>query len=76
MEVDRLSGSLGLTRLIQEFGVGLAEGISGIITQPLEGARKDGAGGFLKGIGKGIAGIALKPQAGKPDRPTQPLTRN
>ena len=49
----------------QEFGYGLYDGISGLVTQPLEGAKKEGVLGLIKGIGKGIGGVVLKPQAGK-----------
>lgn len=48
----------------QEFGYGFYDGISGIVTQPLDGAKKQGFAGFLKGFGKGIGGIVLKPGAG------------
>ncbi|KAF4548462.1 Sterol 3-beta-glucosyltransferase-like protein 4 [Elsinoe fawcettii] len=47
----------------KEFGFGMYDGITGIFTQPLQGAKKEGAAGFIKGIGKGIGGIILKPQA-------------
>jgi len=53
-----------LTKTSQEFGYGLYDGITGLVTQPLQGAQKGGFGGFLKGVGKGIGGIALKPAAG------------
>ncbi|KAK7721810.1 hypothetical protein SLS57_005159 [Botryosphaeria dothidea] len=63
-QVEKVTGfSSGLKVAGKEFGTGLYEGISGIITQPLKGAKEDGAGGFIKGVGRGIAGIALKPQA-------------
>ena len=35
------------------------------MTQPVAGAKKEGAAGFLKGVGKGIGGIVLKPGAGE-----------
>ena len=41
------------------------DGISGLVTQPLEGAKKEGLVGLIKGFGKGIGGVVLKPQAGK-----------
>lgn len=40
-------------------------GITGLVTQPLRGAEKDGAAGLIKGIGKGIGGLVLKPGAGE-----------
>ena len=48
----------------KEFGYGLYDGISGLVTQPMKGAQKEGAAGFVKGIGKGIGGVVLKPGAG------------
>ena len=47
----------------KEFGLGMYDGITGLVTQPMRGAKKEGAAGFVKGIGKGIGGIALKPGA-------------
>ncbi len=35
------------------------------MTQPLRGAEKEGAAGLVKGIGKGIGGLILKPGAGQ-----------
>lgn len=40
------------------------DGITGLVTQPLRGAKKSGAEGFIKGFGKGIAGLVAKPGAG------------
>ncbi|GAB7364733.1 hypothetical protein MBLNU230_g5532t1 [Neophaeotheca triangularis] len=47
----------------KELGLGFYDGISGLVTQPMRGAQKEGAAGFIKGIGKGIGGVALKPGA-------------
>lgn len=49
----------------KEFGLGLFDGITGLVTQPLQGAEKDGARGLIKGFGKGLGGIVLKPAAGE-----------
>ena len=49
----------------QEFGFGIYDGISGLVTQPLEGVKKEGVAGLIKGFGKGIGGAVLKPGAGK-----------
>lgn len=49
----------------REFGFGLYDGISGLVTQPLKGAEKGGAGGLVKGFGKGIGGLIAKPAAGE-----------
>ena len=55
----------GLKAAGKEFGLGFYDGITGLVTQPLRGAEKEGAAGFLKGVGKGIGGLILKPGAGK-----------
>lgn len=48
----------------RELGLGFYDGITGLVTQPWNGARKDGAGGFVKGLGKGFGGLIAKPGAG------------
>ncbi|KAF2768855.1 UDP-Glycosyltransferase/glycogen phosphorylase [Teratosphaeria nubilosa] len=53
----------GLKAASKEFGYGMYDGITGLVTQPMKGAAKEGPAGFVKGIGKGIGGIALKPGA-------------
>ena len=53
----------GLKAASKEFGYGMYDGITGLVTQPMKGAQKEGAAGFVKGIGKGIGGIVLKPGA-------------
>ncbi|CAD6441773.1 343908a9-456e-46f3-8016-4f35469529bc [Sclerotinia trifoliorum] len=53
----------GLKAAGKEFGYGMFDGITGLVTQPLRGAEKEGAAGLIKGIGKGIAGVVLKPGA-------------
>ncbi|XP_026193592.1 uncharacterized protein LOC34617662 [Cyclospora cayetanensis] len=45
-------------------GKNIGEGVwalSSIVTKPIEGAQKEGVGGFLKGIGKGLVGSLVKP---------------
>ncbi|RFU74933.1 glycosyltransferase family 28 [Trichoderma arundinaceum] len=48
----------------KEFGLGLYDGISGLVTLPMRGAQKEGAAGLIKGVGKGIGGLIAKPAAG------------
>lgn len=55
----------GLMLAGKEFGFGLYDGITGLVTQPYKGAEKEGARGLIKGFGKGIGGLILKPQAGE-----------
>uniref|UniRef100_K3WDS3 PX domain-containing protein n=1 Tax=Globisporangium ultimum (strain ATCC 200006 / CBS 805.95 / DAOM BR144) TaxID=431595 RepID=K3WDS3_GLOUD len=53
---------------ITEGGKGLAggvwDGIKGVVAAPVRGAERDGASGFVFGIGKGFAGLIVKPTAG------------
>lgn len=43
---------------------GIYDGISGLVTEPIKGAKQEGALGALKGFGKGLGGIYWKPNAG------------
>ncbi|KAI0186151.1 hypothetical protein EV127DRAFT_346876 [Xylaria flabelliformis] len=58
------SFSSGLKVAGKEFGYGLFDGITGLVTQPLKGAEKEGGAGLIKGFGKGIGGLIFKPAAG------------
>lgn len=58
------SFSTGLKLAGKEFGLGMYDGVAGLITQPLKGAEKEGGVGLVKGFGKGIGGLMLKPAAG------------
>ncbi|ROW07820.1 hypothetical protein VMCG_03372 [Cytospora schulzeri] len=48
----------------KELGLGFYDGVSGLATQPMRGAQKEGGLGFIKGFAKGIGGVILKPAAG------------
>ncbi len=59
-----------LSGIIQGGGsifTGIASGVTGIFTKPIEEAKRDGALGFVKGLGMGIAGVAVKPVLGITD---------
>ncbi|GME93292.1 unnamed protein product [Ambrosiozyma monospora] len=51
---------IGATSLID----GFSSGITGLATQPIDGASKDGAAGFFKGLGKGLIGLPTKTATG------------
>lgn len=53
----------GLRVATKEFGFGVYDGLSGLVTQPMRGAEKEGAKGLLKGFAKGLGGAFLKPGA-------------
>jgi hypothetical protein len=54
----------GITYGMYDFGKGLFDGVTGLVTRPVEGARQEGVGGFFKGVGRGLTGIVVKPIAG------------
>lgn len=49
----------------KELGFGIFDGITGLVTQPYKGAEKEGVQGLIKGFGKGVGGLMLKPVAGE-----------
>ncbi|KAK4502697.1 hypothetical protein PRZ48_006123 [Zasmidium cellare] len=54
----------GITSGGNAFATSLASGIGGLARQPMQGAEKEGAAGFVKGVGKGLLGLATKPAIG------------
>ena len=54
----------GVTSGGNAFASSMASGIGGLARHPLEGAEKEGAVGFVKGVGKGFLGLATKPAIG------------
>jgi hypothetical protein len=47
-----------------EWGKGAVEGLSGLIIDPLKGAKRSGLRGFVKGVGTGFLGMLTKPTVG------------
>lgn len=61
---ERITGiPSGLKAAGKGFGLGFYDGVTGLVTQPIDGAKKEGVAGLLKGIGKGVGGVILKPGA-------------
>ncbi|KAJ5225571.1 hypothetical protein N7468_006796 [Penicillium chermesinum] len=54
----------GITAGGNAFATSLASGIGGLARHPLQGAEKEGMAGFIKGVGKGVLGLATKPALG------------
>jgi vacuolar protein sorting-associated protein 13A/C len=44
--------------------LGVATGITGVVENPIKGAKKEGVKGFGKGIYKGLTGLIVKPVSG------------
>ncbi|XP_054926779.1 intermembrane lipid transfer protein Vps13 isoform X4 [Dermacentor andersoni] len=47
--------------------MGVYEGMTGIFTKPMAGAREEGVSGFFKGVGKGLIGAVARPTGGVVD---------
>ncbi|ANB14492.1 membrane morphogenesis protein VPS13 [Sugiyamaella lignohabitans] len=54
----------GLTQGATSFFDSVTSGVSGLALAPMEGAAKEGASGFFKGLGKGIVGLPTKTAIG------------
>ncbi|CAL1615509.1 unnamed protein product [Knipowitschia caucasica] len=54
----------GLARGGKGLVSGFVSGITGIVTKPIQGAQKEGAAGFFKGLGKGLVGAVARPTGG------------
>ncbi|EDN03681.1 conserved hypothetical protein [Histoplasma mississippiense (nom. inval.)] len=54
----------GVTSGGNAFAQSMASGIGGLARHPLEGAEREGFQGFVKGVGKGVLGLATKPALG------------
>ncbi|CAO3651068.1 unnamed protein product [Cunninghamella blakesleeana] len=55
---------VGVTQGANYFANSVASGFTGLVTQPIEGASKEGVGGFFAGVGKGLVGAVTKPVVG------------
>ncbi|KAF4950018.1 hypothetical protein FGADI_8464 [Fusarium gaditjirri] len=51
----------GSTVAAKNFGFGFYEGLTDIVTKPMQGAKEEGALGFFKGVGKGSLNMVAKP---------------
>ncbi|XP_049870372.1 intermembrane lipid transfer protein Vps13 isoform X3 [Pectinophora gossypiella] len=57
----------GLARSGKGLVMGVFDGVTGVFTKPIEGAREEGVEGFFKGLGKGAVGLVARPTAGVVD---------
>src|SRR5207253_3245664 len=51
----------------------LADGLSGLIMDPVRGAREGGVKGFFTGVGKGLVGVVVKSTVGVVDMTSSAL---
>jgi len=54
----------GIIKGVLSAGNDVFQGVSGVVVNPVQGARKSGVMGLAKGVGKGLAGLILNPVAG------------
>lgn len=59
--------TLMITRPMQDIVFGFGFGVTGVITEPYRGAKKDGVVGFAKGASIGLIGVFVKPVVGLAD---------
>lgn len=57
----------GMLFAARDIGTGLWKAVTGVVVNPVEGARTGGAAGFGKGLGIGVIGLATKPVVGVMD---------
>jgi len=53
----------GLRAAGKGFALGVYDGFTGIVSQPYHGGKEEGVKGFVKGLGRGVAGGVLKTSA-------------
>ncbi|XP_077563183.1 vacuolar protein sorting 13C isoform X2 [Haemaphysalis longicornis] len=57
----------GIAQGGRDLVMGVYEGVTGIVTKPVAGAKEEGISGFFKGVGKGLIGAVARPTAGVVD---------
>ncbi|CAH0729406.1 unnamed protein product, partial [Brenthis ino] len=57
----------GLARSGKGLVMGVVDGVTGVFTKPIEGAREQGVEGFFRGLGVGAVGLLARPTAGVVD---------
>jgi hypothetical protein len=62
--VEPKTVSEGVSKGTEQFSKGVAGGITGVVTDPIKGAEREGATGALKGTAKGVVGLVAKPVSG------------
>ncbi|CAI6339781.1 unnamed protein product [Periconia digitata] len=63
-QVDKVTDFNSGVRTAAKFGFGMYDGITGLVTDPYKGAKKEGAVGFVKGVGRGIFSVPFRVMGG------------
>ena len=61
---SRLNRKQGFAESGKSLFRGVFAGVTGVITQPIDGVKEEGFEGFFKGVGKGVVGIIAQPTTG------------
>jgi hypothetical protein len=70
--LDRPSNiATGFMYGLRDLSGGLYGGVTGILSQPFRGAKRDGLVGLVRGIGVGVLGVVVKPAVGVVDLATR-----
>jgi len=57
----------GIVKGFSSAGTSIWSGVTGLVSKPYEGAKEEGVGGFIVGVGKGAAGLVSKTVSGAVD---------
>ncbi|KAJ8599340.1 hypothetical protein CTAYLR_005342 [Chrysophaeum taylorii] len=61
---DGGGASAGIVEGVETVATGLMQGVGGLLTKPVQGARSEGLAGLAAGTAQGVTGLAVKPVVG------------
>ena len=61
---ERLNKNAGLIQNSKNLARGFLSGVTGLVSKPMEGVKKEGFEGLIKGVGHGVVGLVAQPTTG------------
>lgn len=61
---ERLNKNSGFLQNSKNLAKGFFSGVTGLVSKPMEGVRKDGFEGLIRGVGHGMVGLVAQPTTG------------
>ena len=61
---ERLNKNSGILQNSKNLAKGFFSGVTGLVSKPIEGVKKDGFEGLIKGVGHGVIGLVAQPTTG------------
>jgi len=61
---ERLNKHSGIVQNSKNLAKGFFSGVTGLVSKPMEGAKREGFGGLMKGVGHGMIGLVAQPTTG------------